>query len=37
MNDLQSRWGIHVALEDLNLEAAVLAAIIKKNLEDVRV
>jgi hypothetical protein len=28
---------IHVALEDLNLEAAVLAAIIKKNFEEVEV
>ena len=35
MNDLQSRWGIHVDLEDLNAEATTLAAIIKKNLEEV--
>ena len=34
MNDLQSRWGIYVELEDLNAEAAVLAATIKKNYEE---
>jgi len=37
MNDLQSRWGIHVELEDLNAEVARLAAIIKKNLEELGV
>jgi len=37
MNDLQSRWDIHVELEDLNAEAARLAAIIKKNFEEVGV
>ena len=35
MNDLQSRWDIHVKLEDLNAEAATLAETIKKNLEEV--
>ena len=34
MNDLQSRWDIHVGLEDLNAEAASLAAIIEKNFEE---
>jgi len=29
MNDLQSRWDIHVELEDFNAEAAT----IKKNFE----
>ena len=33
MNDLQSRWGIHVELEDLNAEAAI----IKRNLEELGV
>jgi hypothetical protein len=37
MNDIQSRWDIHVELEDLNAEAAKLSAIIKKNLEEVGV
>ena len=37
MNDLQSRWDIHVELDDLNAEAAKLAAIIKKNLKGVGV
>jgi len=37
MNDLQSRWGIHVELEDLNAEAATLAAIITKNFEELGV
>jgi len=37
MNDLQSRWDIHMELEDLNAEVATLAAIIKKNFGDVRV
>ena len=31
MNDLQSRWDIHVELDDLNDEAAT----IKKNFEEV--
>ena len=34
MNDLQSRWDIHVELEGLNAEAATLAAIIKKSFEE---
>ena len=29
MNNLQSRWGIHVELEDINAEAVRLAAAIK--------
>ena len=33
MNDLQSRWGIYVELEDLNAEAAI----IKRNLEELGV
>ncbi len=37
MNDLQSRWDIHVELEDLNAEAAKLAASIKKNSEELEV
>lgn len=37
MNDLQSRWGIYVEMEDLNKEAVKLAAIIKKNFEEVGV
>ena len=37
MNDLQSRWDIHVELEDLNAEAAVLAVGIKKSFEGVGV
>ena len=37
MTDLQSRWGIHVGMEDLNAETERLAAIIKKKLEEVRV
>ena len=37
MNDFQSRWGIHVVLEDLNAEAATLAVAIKKNFEEVGV
>jgi|GEM_PF-2581940 len=37
MNDLQSRWGIHVGLEDLNAETAKLAATIKKNIEELGV
>jgi len=37
MNDLQSRWDIHIELEDLNAEAASLAATIKKNLEELEV
>ena len=35
MNDFQSRWDIHVELEDFNAEAAKLAAIIKKKFEEV--
>jgi len=35
MNDLQSRWDIHVELEDLKAEAERLAASIKKNFEEV--
>ena len=35
MNNLQSRWGIHVELEDLNAEALKLVAIIEKNFEEV--
>ena len=35
MNDLLSRWDIHVELEDLNTEAATLARAIKKNFEEV--
>ena len=34
MNNLQSRWDLHMELEDLNAEAVKLAAIIKKNLEE---
>ena len=30
MNDLQSRWGIHVELDDLNAKVAKLAAAIKR-------
>ena len=37
MNDLQTRWEFHVELEDLNVEAARLAAGIKKNFEEVGV
>ena len=37
MNDLQSRWDIHVDLEDLNAEAAKLAATTKKSFEEVSV
>jgi hypothetical protein len=37
MNDLQSQWVIHVELGDFNAEAASLAAIIKKNFEEVGV
>jgi len=37
MNDLQSRWDIHVDLEDLNAETATLAAAIRKNLEELGV
>ena len=33
MNDLQSRWDIHVEMEDLNAEAAT----IKKNFEELGV
>ena len=35
MNDFQSRWDIHVELEDLNAETATLAASIKKNFDEV--
>jgi type I restriction enzyme M protein len=35
MNAFQSRGDIHVKLEDLNSEAASLAATIKKNFEEV--
>ena len=35
MNDLQSRWDIHVELEDLNAEAAKLAAVIKYNVTSI--
>jgi len=34
MNDLRSRWDIHVELEDLNAETATLAATINKNFEE---
>ena len=37
MNDFQSRGDIHVEMEDLNAEVVKLAAIIKKNFEEVRV
>jgi hypothetical protein len=37
MNDFQSRGDIHVEMEDLNTEAAMLAAYIKKNFEKVGV
>ena len=37
MNDLQSRWDIHVELEELNAEAVRLAATIKKNFEELEV
>ena len=33
MNDPQSRWGIHVELDDLNAEVAT----IKKNFEELGV
>ena len=34
MNDLQSRWDIHVELEDLNAEAVALAERIAGNFEE---
>jgi hypothetical protein len=34
MNDLQSRWDIHLEWEYLNAETAGLAANIKKNLGE---
>ncbi len=37
MNNLQSRWDIHVELEDLNAQTATLAGTIKKNFEEVGV
>jgi len=37
MNDLQSRWDIHVELDDLNAEAVRLAATVKKSFEEVGV
>ena len=37
MNDLQSREDIHVEMEDLNAEAAMLAATIMKNLEELEI
>ena len=37
MNDVQSRLDIHMELEDLNAEAVKLAAITKKNLEELEV
>ena len=37
MNDLQSRWEIHVEMEDLNAEATMLASTIKKNFEELGV
>ena len=37
MNDLQSRWGIHMELEDLSAEAVKLAATIKKSFEELGV
>jgi hypothetical protein len=33
MNDLQSRWDIHMEREDINAEVVKLVAIIKKNFE----
>ncbi len=35
MTDLQSRWGIHIELEDINAEAATLAPTTKKSFEEV--
>ena len=35
MNDVQSLEDIHIELEDLNAEVTSLAAIIKKNFEEV--
>ena len=35
MNDVQSRWNVHVELKGLNTEAVTLAGTIKKNLEEV--
>ena len=37
MNDLQSRWGIHVELEDLNAEAVKLARTNKMKFEELGV
>jgi len=37
MNDLQPRGEVHVELEDLNAEAAVLAVGIEKNFEELGV
>jgi len=37
MNDLQSRWDIHVELEGLNAEADKLVGTIKKNFEELGV
>ena len=37
MNDLQSRWEIHVVLEGFNTKAASLAGGIKRNFEEVGV
>ena len=37
MNDLQSRWDIHVELEGFNVEALKLVATIKENFEELRV
>ena len=37
MNNLQSRGDVYVELEGFNNEAETLAAIIKKNLEEVGV
>ncbi len=37
MNDLQSRWGIHVELEDLIAEAVKLARTNKMKFEELGV
>ena len=37
MNNFQSRWDIHVELEDLNSESATLATIINKSFGELGV